>query len=180
MERGLVRTLSFDDVARYGAVVGLRPSVRLYPTGPRLVDRGQIELLQSLIARMSPAWRIQTEVPMPRESDLRAADLVAAMGEFRVMVEAYRRLADFQAQSRSATLKRRDLGADRLLLLIEDTHANRRALREAGTLASRSFPISARAMLAALAAGRDPGGDGIVLLTRQASAREPVRRAASG
>lgn len=166
IERGLSRRVSLADLARLAAVVGLRPSVKLFPTARALRDVGQLELLAALNTRMHASWHSQQEVPMPKDNDLRAADQLSIIVGCRVMIEAYRRLSDYQAQSRSARTKQRDLGADRLILLVEDTRANRRALAEAGREPIRSFSIPQRAMLAALGAGRDPGGDGIVLLRR--------------
>ena len=166
LERGRSRSVTITDLARLAAVVGLRPSVRLFLAGQPLRDAGQVELLAALNARMHARWRSRHEVVVPIEGDLRAADQMSSIPGCRLMVEAYRRFVDSQAQSRAARAKQRDLGADRLLLLLEDTHANRRAVRSAGTEAARSFPVSQRACLAALAAGRDPGGDSIVFLRR--------------
>lgn len=166
IERGQSRSISLMDLARLAAVVGLRPSVRLFLAGQPLRDVGQVELLAALNVRMSPRWSSRHEVVVPIDGDHRAADQVSTIPGCRLMVEAYRRLHDYQAQTRSARAKQRDLGADRLLLLLEDTHANRRALRAAGGEPARSFPVSQRACLAALAAGRDPGGDSIVVLRR--------------
>lgn len=169
VERGLSPRVTLQDLALIGAVVGIRPSVRFYPTGRPLRDQGQVELLAALNRRMHRSWHHRHEVPMPRTGDLRAADQVSSIPGCRVMVEAYRRFVDDQAQTRSARLKQRDLGAERLLILLEDTRANRRAVDAARDELRRSFPISPRAMLAALAAGLDPGGDGIVLLRRAAA-----------
>jgi transcriptional regulator with XRE-family HTH domain len=173
IERGLSRHVSLSDVTRLAAVVGLRPSVKLFPAARALRDVGQLELLAALNARMHPSWRSRQEVPMPKENDLRAADQLSDTPGCRLMIEAFRRLSDYQAQVRSARAKQRDLGANRLILLLEDTRANRRALAEAGREPARTFPIPQRAMLAALAGGRDPKGDGIVLLRRMPRAVAP-------
>ena len=170
IERGLSPCVTLADITAFAAVVGLRPYLKLYPLGPALRDIGQVELLAGLNARLSPRWHSEHEVLMPKPGDLRAADQVSTMPGCRLMVEAFRRFSDYQAQSRAARAKQRDLGADRLLLLLEGTRTNRRALAAAGLEPRRSFPIPQRAMLAALAAGRDPGGDGIVLLRRLSGA----------
>jgi len=166
IERGLSRRVSLGDVTAFGAVVGLRPYLKLFPVGPALRDIGQVELLAALNVRMHRRWATTHEVPMPTPGDLRAADQVSTIPGCRVMVEAYPRLSDYQAQTRSARTKQQELGADLLILLLEDTRTNRRALAAAGLEPRRSFPIPQRAMLAALATGRGPGGDGIVLLRR--------------
>jgi transcriptional regulator with XRE-family HTH domain len=171
VERGISARVTVEDLALIGAVVGIRPSIRFYPTGRPVRDIGQLELLAALNSRMSAHWRHAQEVPMPSERDLRAADQLSAIPGCRLMVEAIRRFVDAQAQVRAARLKQRDLGADRLLLLVEATRANRLAIRAAAPELERSFPVQPRAVIAALAAGRDPGGDGILLLARRARDR---------
>jgi transcriptional regulator with XRE-family HTH domain len=178
IERGMSRFVPVDALTLLGAVVGLRPSIRLYPVARPIRDAGQLELLAALNRRLSPSWQSQVEVPMPLEGDLRAADQLSAIPGCRVMIEAYTRLTDSQAQVRAARLKQRDLGAERLLIVVADTRSNREALRAAGMEALRSFAVSPRAMLAALEFGRDPGGDGIVLL-RRAPTEPPETRPAA-
>ena len=173
IERGLNRSVTLVDLTLLAAVVGLRASLKLFPAGPPLRDIGQIELLAAINSRMHGRWVTRHEVPMPRAGDLRAADQVSTIPDCAVMVEAYRNFADYQAQSRAARLKQAELGANRLVLLLEDTHRNRATVRAAGDEARRSFPVPQRAMLTALAEGRDPGGDGIVVL-RRLRARPPV------
>jgi len=50
-----------------------------------------------------------------------------------------------------------------MFIVVPVTHANRRAIREAGAYLAEGCPLGTR-RLSALAAGRDPGGNGIVLL----------------
>jgi transcriptional regulator with XRE-family HTH domain len=163
IEHARVSNVSFRQLVRIGGAIGLRIWMRAYPGGRRLMDAPQIALLGRLTAA-SRGWKWQTEVTMPKQGDLRAADAVASNGICTVMVEAITKLVDFQAQSRSGLAKKRDLGADRVILLIADTRANRLALREAGDIAAGSFPLGTAEVLPAMEAGEDPGGDGIVLL----------------
>jgi hypothetical protein len=51
-----------------------------------------------------------------------------------------------------------------VLLLLADTRANRALMREFGDALRVNYPVHARVALAALAAGRDPGGSAIILL----------------
>jgi hypothetical protein len=51
-----------------------------------------------------------------------------------------------------------------VLLLVADTRHNRLSVRAAETAIRTAFPIPARRALAALAAGRHPGGSAIVFL----------------
>jgi len=170
IERGLSPRVTVADIARCAAVVGLRASLKLFPSGRALRDIRQVQLLAALNARMHSMWRSTQEVPVPIPGDLRAADQVSELPGCRLMIEAYCRFSDWQLQTRAARLKQRDLGATRLLLLLEDTLTNRQAVAAAGEDTLRSFPVSQRAMLAALGGGRDPGGDGIVFLRRLAVA----------
>lgn len=164
IEQGRVRTLNLPELARLAAAVGLKPYVRLFPLGRRLLDAPQLALLGRLRTRLHPSWTWATEVPMPIAGDLRSADCVIAIPDSRVLIEAYTRFADYQAQTARAAQKKRDLGADRLVLLLAATHANRSAAREARAVAAGSFPLGTRATLTALADGLDPGGDAIVFL----------------
>jgi len=99
---------------------------------------------------------------MPIAGDLRAGDATVEGRFGTILVEAETRLTDIQAVTRKAALKRRDLGANRLILLISDTPNNRRAL-ELHPEVREHLPISTRKCLAALARGDDPGGDCLVV-----------------
>lgn len=151
-------------LVRHAAIVGLRPWVRLYPAVARPLDGPQLALIGRLRARLAPGWRVTLEVPMPIAGDLRAADAMLTLGECRIVVEAITRLADVQAQLRAARLKVRDLGATRLVLLVAATHANRRMLAGEGQLLATTLPAGTKTVMRALAEGRDPGSDGLVLL----------------
>ena len=164
LERGLVPTVTYRQMARVSAAVGLKVSLRAYPAARRLLDAPQLELLARVKERSNSAWRWELEVPMPIAGDLRAADARASIPGCTIACELWTRPADWQAQSRSALLKRRDLGADRLLVVLRDTRANRAAVRDAGIATLDAFPIGPRAVLKALAEGRDPEGNGLLFL----------------
>ncbi len=146
------------------AFVGLRPSVKLYPLGRRLLDAPQIELLGRFRARLHPSWTWETEVPIRIAGDLRSADCRISIAGCAVVVEAYTRFSDFQSQAAAAARKKRDLGADRLIVLCAATNANRRAVSEAAPVADGSFAVRTKATLAELGAGVDPGADALVFL----------------
>jgi transcriptional regulator with XRE-family HTH domain len=165
VENGRMARLHLTGLSRHAAAVGLKASVKLYPAGRRLLDRPQIELLARFRQRLHPSWSWETEVPMPRPEDLRSGDCRIAVPRCTILVEAYTRLADWQAQSAAAARKKRDLGTDRLILLLAATHANRAAAAEARPVyAGGSFPLGTKATLAALGEGRDPGADSVVFL----------------
>ena len=79
-------------------------------------------------------------------------------------MEAETRIRDVQALQRRIEGKRRDSGIDRVIPVVADTRTNRAALRAAGDVLAGSYPVPAPDALAALAAGRDPGGDAIILM----------------
>jgi transcriptional regulator with XRE-family HTH domain len=162
-ERGDPNVLTIDLAARIAPVVGLRLAASLHPYGDPVRDRAHLALLERFRSRLHPSLSWRTEVPMPIAGDLRGADGVIGGGVGTILVEAETRLTDLQAAERKAMLKQRDLGADRLILLIADTPNNRKVLDLHPELRQR-FPVRTRKALAALARGEDPGGDCLVIL----------------
>jgi transcriptional regulator with XRE-family HTH domain len=162
-ERGDPNVLTIDLAARIAPVVGLRLAASLHPYGDPVRDRAHLALLERFRSRLHPSLSWRTEVPMPIAGDLRGADGVVGGGVGTILVEAETRLTDLQAAERKAMLKQRDLGADRLILLIADTPNNRKVLDLHPELRQR-FPVRTRKALAALARGEDPGGDCLVIL----------------
>jgi hypothetical protein len=80
----------------------------------------------------------------------------------RIGVEGETRPTDMQELGRRLALKKRDGGVDRLILVLADTEWCRRLVRLNDLDAA--FPIPGRVALRALAEGRDPAGDAIVLI----------------
>lgn len=170
-ERGLLATATVSQLARIGAAVGLDVRVRTYPGAVPVRDAAHIALLGRLRARLAPTVRFRIEVPLGAPGDQRAWDawldrLVDAHDDqpSGMPVEAETRLTDVQAQVRRMTLKARDDGVRHLLLIVADTDRNRSAVRSASSVIEDSFPVSARAALAALGAGHHPGGSALVFL----------------
>ncbi|HEX6654883.1 MAG TPA: helix-turn-helix transcriptional regulator [Candidatus Limnocylindria bacterium] len=163
-EHGQIPRLAVTAVARHAAAVGMRFSAQLYPGVRHVLDAPQLTLLNRLRERIGPQWSWELEVPMPTARDLRAVDARVTSGAVTVAVEAITRLADVQAQVRAAQLKRRDIGATRLLLLVGDTNANRRAIAEARPMLAAAFLLGTRRLLAPLSSGNDPGRDILVVL----------------
>jgi hypothetical protein len=65
---------------------------------------------------------------------------------------------------RRLALKCRDGGVDRLILLVNDTAANRRILRLHHTALRERFPLAGREVLAAVTNGEAPSANGLLLL----------------
>jgi transcriptional regulator with XRE-family HTH domain len=163
IERGQATTLSIDLAAKIAAVLGLELSVGIHPAGPPVRDRAHLALIERMRARVSATLRWRTEVPVPVAGDLRSADFVISGPSIGVLGEAETRLYDVQALERRISTKQRDLGLERVVLLLSDTATNRRAVARIPELARR-FPVPVRVCLQALSEGRDPGGDSIVFL----------------
>jgi hypothetical protein len=72
-------------------------------------------------------------------------------------------LFDMQATERRIALKMADDGIERVILLVADTHRNRRVLSEFRELLRARFPLDTRAVMQQLSAGRLPDQSGIVL-----------------
>jgi transcriptional regulator with XRE-family HTH domain len=164
VERQKVRRLPIQDLVRHAAVLGLRLSVKLYPIGGAIRDAAQMRYVTRFLARVGRTWRVRLEVPLPLAGDLRAIDVLLE-GACTIAVEVVTRLTDVQAMVRAAQLKQRDIGADRLIIVVAATHANRRALAEARPALSATFDLDTQHSMARLAAGEDPGRDAIVLLS---------------
>jgi transcriptional regulator with XRE-family HTH domain len=164
IERGRASSVSLLALARLHAVLGLELSVKSYPGGQPMRDVAHLALLARLRSRVSPDLKWRTEVPLPIANDKRSWDACIQLRDQVVGIEAETRLRDLQAIERRLALKKRDGRLDRVLLLLADTRWNRAIVREHGPRLASSFPVSGTATLEALAAGRDPGGDAIVLL----------------
>jgi transcriptional regulator with XRE-family HTH domain len=166
-ERGEVEYPDLEFLGAYCAVLGLDLVVRAYPAGDPIRDRAQLALLERLRSRLHPTLRWRTEVTLPIEGDLRAwdAEIVGSQsGRWRARVEAETRVSDGQALERRLALKVRDDPDGHLILLVSDTRANRAALRSLQVGLRELLPLAMREIMTALAAGRDPGGSGIVIL----------------
>ena len=166
-ERGEIDRVSISDLGAWFSVVGLDLVAKAFPAGDPIRDRAQLALLERLRSRLHPTLRLRTEVPLPIEGDLRAWDAEitgAKPNPWRARVEAETNIADGQALERRLALKLRDDPGGHLILLVSDTRANRAAFRSMGPGLRELLPLETRAILTALAAGRDPGMSGAVIL----------------
>ncbi len=108
---------------------------------------------------------MEAESPVPIPGDLRAWDLLLTRAgqPLTVGVEAVTRLRDVQSLLRAVRRKQRDSGVTRILIVLSATDSNRRAIALAGSPAM-GLSLGTKSVMAALAAGRDPGTDAIVFL----------------
>ena len=163
VERGRAAGMTVERLTRHAAVLGLRTSVKFYPAGAPLRDAAQARYIARFIARIGHAWRVRLDVPIPLRGDLRGIDILL-QGSCVIAVEVVTRLRDLQALLRAAQLKQRDVGAERLIIVIAGTAANRRVLDQARATLLGTFDLDTRRTLAKLAAGQDPGRDAVVVL----------------
>lgn len=165
LERGQLHDVSIEKVCRLSAGVGLDASLRFYPGGDPVRDIGQVRLLGRMRGRVAPAVRWRTEVSLPIRDDLRAWDAVVDGTGCVDSVEAETRLHDVQATERRILHKHRDDGSVRhVFLLVADTRANRAVLAVAREGLRGNFPLDTREALAALANGRCPGANALIIL----------------
>jgi transcriptional regulator with XRE-family HTH domain len=163
IERGRVPNVPVRTLVVLATSLGLVILTRPFPEGDAIRDAGHARLLGRFRTRLHSTLRWRTEVPLPRPGDRRSWDAVTGADSWRAGVEAETVINDTQALERRLYLKRRDGDVDHLILLVADTPRNRRALAAAPTAFS-DLRLSSRQILNALAAGRDPGGSGIVIL----------------
>jgi len=163
IERGLAPHVDIDVVARMAAALGHDLSLGLHPVGSPVRDAAHLSLLGRLRDRLAPIIRWRSEVPIPIVGDWRSADAVIDGPRWSALVEAETRLDDIQAVERRTSAKSRDLGIERVILLVLDSRHNRDVIRKTPEL-TRRYPIATRAALMALGRGEDPGGDCLIVL----------------
>lgn len=166
IERGRCEKLAISDVALVAAVVGLDLNVRTFPGGVPIRDAPQASRLSALLRGAGPPLVSRVEVPLPARdgiSEKRAWDATLDDGVQVMGIEYEVKLYDVQAQARRFELKVRDGGLDRALLVIADTRANRRVLREYPEYFANQPRVPARLVSQSLAAGQLPPG-GVTLL----------------
>jgi transcriptional regulator with XRE-family HTH domain len=167
--RGKVTSLTIVRAAQILAAVGMKLSASGFPEGPAVRDAGQRSLLDRLRRRTSSELRWSEEVPVIElptagEIDLRAWDAGIDGSSCRCRVDAESHVGDLQAVTRRVALKQRDGRETCVILLLADTKHHRALLELARDGLRAQFPTSQRTALAALKAGRSPGGNSLILL----------------
>ena len=162
------------DAARLSRLLGTDLVLNWYPAGGAIRDVGHAALISAFLRLVPTHVRRWLEVPIPQQNDLRAWDVVLELEGRRLGVAAETRVRDWQALLRQEQLKARDSHFERLLLVLLASHNNRRAVHEAGESLRAALPLDGRTILAALRAGRDPGGNGLLFVARSTANRQPV------
>lgn len=150
IEAGRMRNLSIKLASQIASVSGLDLVVRTYPGATPLRDAAHAERLSRVMANVRPPLSYALEAPLPKQPgqpfEQRAWDAMVSGSGKRTGFEMEMRVRDGQALERRIALKRRDDPVDGVVLLLADTNANRRLLRDNPLL----FPDLARLRLAAL------------------------------
>lgn len=156
-----------DTVCAVAAAVGLSVGAKVFPSAqPSLRDTGQLRLAEFLVGQGDQRLRAALELPVG-DAFGRAADLVFFGADEIIHAEIERRLPDFQAPYRAATVKRDALQAKhsrpvRLVLVIEDTRRNRALVAPHGALIRGALPATSSDILRALRNGTPLGHDGLL------------------
>jgi transcriptional regulator with XRE-family HTH domain len=164
VERGVAPWVAYQTLVLIATVLGLDLPLRAFPVAGPIRDVAQLNLLAKFRAVLPARLSWRTEVPLQIERDLRAWDAVVGGRGWQVPVDAETRLRDVQALTRRTALKRRDDGAETMILLVADTRHNRQVVRLARLDLVGDFPIPGTAVLAALSKAERPTGSGIVFL----------------
>ena len=166
IERGGFSSVSLDKLFVVADAVGLDLSIKAYPGRNPTRDAAHARKLSAFLACVAPPLRYATEVALPaREgaTEQRAWDAMLFARDGETGVELEMRLYDVQAQARRILLKWRDSGADRLLLLVNDSHSNRRVLRSFPEYFAALPRLRTASVLRSLANGERPP-TGLVLV----------------
>lgn len=164
-ERGEDDDLGLGRLTRLAAGVGLEVSLRLYPDGDAVRDAGHLRLESRTRARVASTIRWRTEVPVRGSTDLRAWDAVVDGTGCVDAFEFETRVGDVQALERRLHRKLRDDASIRhLFLVLADTRHGRAMLSQYRERLRDTFPLDTRETLAAFAAGRCPGANGLIVI----------------
>jgi transcriptional regulator with XRE-family HTH domain len=167
IERGQVARVSVRNLARLHAVVGLELSIKSYPSGQPIRDRGHVALLADIGKTLHKSLRFDVEVPLPIPGDRRAWDAVISGSGWSYGVEAETAPRDAQSLARRVQLKARDGRVTGVLLVVRRTVQTRRFLEAAGALLRDLFPIDGRRAAELLTAGVNPGGNAIIIVPQR-------------
>ena len=125
-------------------------------------------LAQVITAAAHPSWQASLEVPIS-PGDARAADLILTNERGILHIEIERALVDFQAQLRSAQLKREALAAREgkpinLVIAVPDTRATKARLAPFASLIEATLPAASREIWQGIRTGEPLESDGILFV----------------
>lgn len=158
-------SVQFYTACRVASAVGLKVWGKAFPVRvPSLRDTGQLRIADILRRAAHESYRTILELSLEGG---RSADMAFFGPDEIIVAEIERLLADFQAQYRSAMAKRDELAAIhrrpvRLVLVVEDTQRNRRAVQQHGALIRSALPAGSREISRIIHTGQPLARDGIL------------------
>lgn len=171
IERG-DRGVQLNTLCAIGEAVGLDVVLRVYPgRGPSLRDRGQLLIAQHLCSIVDSRWQARIEAAAGDHGE--AVDVMFLGPTEIIAVEIDRLLLDYQERHRRNDQKRRWLAERhqrpvRLVMVVEDSPRNRRAVEPHSELIRTVLPRTTRQVLTSLRTGEPLGGDGLMWIRRRA------------
>ncbi|TAJ99645.1 MAG: helix-turn-helix domain-containing protein [Chloroflexota bacterium] len=163
---------SLEAIVSVADVLGADVSVRLFPSRPpRIRDRFQAPIVESLIRLLGREWRAEPEVSV-REPSRGVVDLVISSrsGRPAIAVEVHSELRSVEAILRRAAEKAEGVRAlgrfgpeISKLLVIRSTVRTREIARQFSATLAAAYPVSATAAYRALA-GHEAGWPGPAIL----------------
>jgi transcriptional regulator with XRE-family HTH domain len=169
---------SLEIRCRLAAAAGHQVRLGIVPVASvPLRDTGQLAVAEAILRVVHPAWTATLEAQVA-PGDRRAADILLAHATERVQVEIERTIVDFQAQLRSAQLKRNALAAGdprpvRLVIAVPDTRATRRMLTALDAVMAATLAVPSRRIWHGLRTGTPLGGDGLLFVRTDRLAAHP-------
>ncbi len=174
IEAGMANA-SLETLIAVSTVLGADLSVRVYPgSGPRLTDRHQARMVETLLRSLSPDWRAHVEVPVFRPAR-GVIDLVLERPSVHLLVaaELYSELRRLEQQIRWSAEKAASLGSSDLhrhdpepvvsrLLVLRSTAATRQLARQFDATLHAAYPAPSSRVVRSLCDGAEWPGAGIV------------------
>lgn len=182
---------SLDVLTALAVAFGADVSLRFFPgSGPRLRDRFQAVMVESILRQLDPRWRVELEVPISRPSrgviDLVLTDRHRAIS---VAAEAQSQIRRLEEQIRWAGEKADGLrerlvgdgarGADHgvsKLLILRSTVATREIARRFAATLAAAYPARAEDIARALTSASHPWPGSGVLWMRVERSEATVMR----
>jgi transcriptional regulator with XRE-family HTH domain len=165
LERNDIAEPTIDQMCRVARALGLDTSVRFYPSGAPVRDRGQLAALARFETMLAPPLVVRREAALPIPGDRRAWDGLIFGGSETFFEEGESHFRDIQALARRVELKLRDDPRGRVVVLVvARTAHNLRVLAEHRETLRTQFPLDGPAIARAVRRGAAPPLSGIILV----------------
>jgi transcriptional regulator with XRE-family HTH domain len=166
---------SLDSLVAIATALGADLSVRFYPgTGPRLTDRHQARMIETVLRGLAPVWTPHLEVPVHRPvRGVIDAVFERQIERLLVATEAYSAVSRLEQQIRWSAEKAASISSSPLggpgpdwavsrLLILRSTTTNRELARSFAATLGAAYPSRTSDAVAALQNGSRWPGDAII------------------